>query len=154
VSLRQLSFRGLWRDARGTMAVETVLVAPVLAMLALGTFDTVNIITKQQHLQSGASEAMEIVLASANGSGVSSTTLHDILVSSLKLNSNQVQITQLFRCDAAATTTTNSSTCTDTTKPIYQYVKLTLTDSYTPLWTSFGVGHTISYNVVRTVQTA
>jgi hypothetical protein len=65
-----------------------------------------------------------------------------------------VQITQLFRCDAAATTTTNSSTCTDTTKPIYQYVKLTLTDSYTPLWTSFGVGHTISYNVVRTVQTA
>jgi len=136
------------------MVIETALVAPILALMALGAYDTVNIVSKQQDLQSAASEAMEIVLAAANGSGVSSDKLHDILVSSLDLDDDQVQITQLFRCDAATDTTTDPSTCTDTTKPIYQYVKLTISDSYTPLWTDFGVGHTINYHVERTVQTA
>ena len=137
--------------ARGAMAVETAIVAPVLALMGLGTFDVSRLVTKQQDLQSAANEATQIILAAADGSGVSSDTLHDILVSSLDLQDDQLTITQLFRCDAAATTTTDASTC-DSSKPIYQYVKLELTDSYTPVWTNFGVGHTINYDVQRTVQ--
>jgi Flp pilus assembly protein TadG len=152
IRLRSLIMR-FAHDACGAMAVETALVAPALALMALGTFDVTNMVSKQEDLQSAAGEATEIILAAAGGSGVSSTDLHDIIVSSLNLQDNQVTITQLFRCDASTTTTTDASTC-DTSKPIYQYVKLQLTDSYTPAWTNFGVGHTINYDVERTVQTA
>jgi len=143
----------LARDPRGTMAIETALVAPILALMGLGTYDVSNMVSRQQDLQSGASEATEIILAAANGSGVSSDQLHDIIVSSLNLTSDQVVVEQKFRCDAAANVVDSVAGC-DASKPIYQYVKLTLTDSYTPLWTNFGVGHTIDYSVVRTVQTA
>ena len=143
----------LARDPRGAMAIETALIAPVLALMALGTFDVTNMVSKQQDLQSAANEATEIIIAAANGTGVSSTKLHDILVNSLNLQDDQVTIDQLFRCDAATTTVTDASSC-DSSKPIYQYVKLTITESYPPEWTKFGVGQTINYSVVRTVQTA
>lgn len=143
----------LARDARGTMAIETALVAPLLALMALGTYDVSNVVSKQQDLQSGASEATQIILAAADGSGVSSDKLHDIIQSSLGLTSDQVVIEQKFRCDVTASLVDSDAGC-DKTKPVYEYVKLTLTDSYTPLWTNFGVGQTIDYTVVRTVQTA
>jgi Flp pilus assembly protein TadG len=133
------------------MAVETAIVAPVLALMGLGTFDASRLVSKQQDLQSAANEATQIILAAAGGSGVSSNTLHDILVSSLDLQGDQLTISQMFRCNDAATTTTDASTC-DSSKPIYQYVKLEITDSYTPVWTNFGVGHTINYDIQRTVQ--
>ena len=150
---RRTFLTSLARNLHGAMAVETALVAPVLALMGLGTFDVTNMVSMQEDLQSAAGEATEIILAAAGGSGVSSTDLHDIIASSLNLQSDQVTITQLFRCDASTTTTTDASTC-DSSKPIYQYVKLKLTDSYTPAWTNFGVGHTINYDVERTVQTA
>lgn len=147
----------LARSARGAMAVETAIVAPVLATMALGTFDVSSLVSKQEDLQSAASEATQIILAAANGSGVSSSDLQTILTNSLHSSANlanaTVQLTQLYRCDADATTVTDASSC-DSTKPIYQYVQLEIQDSYTPLWTNFGVGHTINYDVVRTVQTA
>jgi Flp pilus assembly protein TadG len=136
------------------MAVETALVAPVLALLALGTFDVSRMVSKQEDLQSGAGEATQIVLAAANGDGVSSDTLKGIIESSLDLGDDQVTLVPKFRCDAAPTLVNSAAACTDASKPVYQYVQMTLTDSYTPLWTNFGVGHTINYSVVRTVQIA
>lgn len=133
------------------MAVETAIVVPVLALMGLGTFDVSRLVSKQQDLQSAANEATQIILAAANGSGINSDDLHDILVSSLDLQDDQLTISQLFRCDDAATTTTDATSC-NTSKPIYEYVKLEITDSYTPVWTNFGVGQTIDYDVQRTVQ--
>jgi len=152
IALRTLGPR-LARDARGTMAIETALVAPILALMGLGTYDVANMVSKQQDLQSGASEATQIVLAAAGGGGVTSDKLHDIIVASLGLDSGQVTIVQKFRCDDADALVDSADGC-DAAKPIYQYVQLTMTDSYTPLWTNFGVGQTINYSVVRTVQTA
>lgn len=145
-------FLRLTGDERGAMAVETALVAPVLILLALGTYDVSNLVSRQQDLQSAASEATQVVLAAANGSGVNSTELETILEASLSLDEDQLEIKQRFRCDAAADLIEASETC-DPTKPIYQYVRLDLKNySYTPLWTNFGVGDTVNYNVVRTVQ--
>lgn len=142
----------LGRETRGTMAIETAIVAPLLALMGLGTYDVANMVSKQQDLQSAASEATQIVLAAANGDGVTSDQLHDIIAASLQIDGDKVQLAQLFRCDDDPNTVTDASTC-NASKPIYQYVQLTITDSYTPLWTEFGVGQTIDYNVVRTIQT-
>jgi Flp pilus assembly protein TadG len=143
----------LRRDARGTMAIETALVAPILALMGLGTYDVANIVSKQQDLQSGASEATQIVLAAAGGNGINSNDLKAIIASSLNVDANHVTIDEKFRCDADANLVDTATGC-DASKPIYKYVKLTITDSYTPLWTNFGVGDPIDYSVVRTVQTA
>lgn len=142
------------RCSKGTMAIETALVAPILATLALGAYDVGNMLSRQQQLQSGANEASEIVLAAAGGAGIASTDLEDILESSLNLTDAQLQVAAKYRCDVSATLVNSppSPPGCAASKPIYTYVQLTLTDTYNPMWTSFGVGSPVDYNVVRLVQ--
>ena len=45
---------GRLRDERGTMAIETALITPLLALMALGTFEVSNIVSREQQLQSAA----------------------------------------------------------------------------------------------------
>lgn len=145
------AFRDLLREGSGTMAIETAIVAPVLALMALGTFEVGQVVSRQQELQSSASEAEGIVLAAAAGSGASSSTIKDVIEDSLGLSDDQVSLEQRFRCNTAGSLTTDAATC-DPDQPIYQYVLLTVTDTYTPVWTSFGVGSPVTYSVERTIQ--
>jgi hypothetical protein len=119
--------------------------------MALGTFEVSNMVSREQELQGAANEATEIILAAAGGSGVSSSDLEDIIETTLGLADSNVTLAPLFRCDAATTTTTDSTSC-NPAKPIYEYVRLTVTDTYNPTWTQFGVGSPVNYNIVRTVQ--
>ena len=140
----------LARDQRGTMTIETALIAPALAALALGSFDVSMMVSREQQLQSAANEATEIVLAASGGSGISSADLEQILETSLNLSPEDVTLSALYRCGTGATSTTEP-TCASGTQ-LYSYVQLTITDSYTPLWTNFGVGHDVDFNIQRTVQ--
>lgn len=137
---------------RGTMAIETAIIAPLLALMALGTFEVGSLVSRQQELQSSASEAEAIILAAAGSSNSTpSSKIKEVIQASLGLSDDQVSLEQRFRCNAATTLTTDASTC-DTDEPIYQYVLLTVTDTYTPVWTSFGVGSPFNYRVERTIQ--
>jgi Flp pilus assembly protein TadG len=140
----------LLRDASGTMAIETAIVAPVLAMMAIGVFEVGTLVSRQQELQSSASEAEGIILAAAAGASTDSAKIEEIIEHSLNLGPDQVTLEERFRCDAAETMTDDETTC-DAEKPVYRYVLLQVTDTYTPVWTWFGSKpHT--YNVERTVQ--
>ena len=139
------------RDERGTFAIETVLVIPLLVLMALGTYEVSSVVSRQQELQSAASEAEMIILSAANGAGVSSDDLKTIIKSSVGLTDTQLTLEAQWRCDDAETKETDPSEC-DISKPISEYVKMTLTDTYTPIWTTYGVGSPFSYTVVRTVQ--
>ena len=139
------------RDERGTFAIETVLVIPLLVLMALGTYEVSSVVSRQQELQSAASEAEMIILSAANGAGVSSEDLKTIIKSSVGLTDTQLTLEAQWRCDDAETKETDPSEC-DISKPISEYVKMTLTDTYTPIWTTYGVGSPFSYTVVRTVQ--
>jgi Flp pilus assembly protein TadG len=140
---------GALRDRRGTMAIETALVAPALAALALGSFDVSMMVTREQQLQSAANEATEIILAAAGGTGVSSTELDQILESSLGLP-DKISLAPLYRCGTSAISST-MPTCA-TGEQLYTYIQITITDTYSPLWTSFGVGSDVNFNIQRTVQ--
>jgi alkaline phosphatase len=144
-------FIGAYRDERGSMVIETAIIAPFLAALALGSFDVSMMVAREQQLQSASNEATEIILAAAGGSGVSSTTIEQMLETSLNLPTDHVVLTPLYRCGTTATTSTTKPTCPGG-KQLYTYIKLTVTDSYTPLWSKFGVGQTINFNIQRTVQ--
>ena len=146
--------RTLARCKRGAMAIEAAFVIPILVLMALGTYDVSAMVSRQQELQSAANEGASIVLAAANSSGISNTSVETIIEQSVGLKPNQLTISQEYRCDAATTRTTDPdpSKCPDSSKPIYSYIKIVITDSYTPLWTKFGVGGTQNYRITRTVQ--
>ena len=146
--------RRLLRDRAGAMAIESAIVAPVLATMALGAFEASNVVSRQQELQSAANEASVIILSAAGGTGVSSADLEDIIEASLNLEDSQLELAQRYRCnDSANLVATKPTTAScGNTKPIYSYVQLTLTETYTPVWTQFGVGKAINYKIVRTVQ--
>ena len=50
-----------------------------------------------------------------------------------------------------ATLVDATSKCTSQTN-ISTYVKVDLTDTYTPTWSKFGVGKPLTFNITRTVQ--
>ena len=143
------------RDERGSMAIETALIAPLLALMALGVFEASSIVSREQQLQSAANEASEVILAAAGGSGIASNDLEDILEASLDLEDPQLAVDERFRCGTGSTLSASlpsPSTGCAASQQIYRYVQLTLTDTYTPMWTKFGILSPVQYNVVRTVQ--
>ena len=70
-------------DQRGTTVIETALVAPVLVLMALGSYDISHMVARQHELQSGASDVEGIVLAVASGTSTNVQTIKSVLTSSL-----------------------------------------------------------------------
>ncbi|MCZ8323980.1 MAG: TadE/TadG family type IV pilus assembly protein [Sphingomonadaceae bacterium] len=141
----------LRRSIAGSVVVETAIVAPVLVLLALGTFDISRMVGRQSDLQTGATEVQSIVLAVANGTATDVNTIQSVLMSTLSLPSNKVAVVKMFRCGTNSTLVAASSSC-NSNAVISTYVQVTLTDTYTPMWTNFGVGRPMNYRVQRTVQ--
>ena len=138
-------------STHGSVVIETAIVAPVLVMLSLGTFDVSRMVARQHELQTGATDLEGIVLAVAKGNGTNEATIRTALSSSLKLPLNKVTVVKVYRCGSDTSTVAAISACPDPTNTS-TYVKVTLSDSYTPIWTKFGVGGPLNYNLVRTVQ--
>lgn len=143
--------RRLARDEKGAFAIETALVLPLLASLALGVFEVGNVVSRQQELQSAANEGTMIILSASRGAGVSSNDLKTIIAKSVGLDAEQLTITVQYRCDDADEKITDPTECA-TDKPVFEYVDLKMTDSYTPIWTKYGFGKPMNYNVERSVQ--
>ena len=140
----------LLRDTRGTMLIETAIVAPVLVLMSLGAFQVSTMVARQSELQSAAAEASAIALAAMPDTNAKRATLKSVIMASSGLPSNQVTVAQTHRCGTSSSFT-NSNSCGSGLK-ISTYVRIDLTDTYTPAWTSFGVGSPITYNVTRYVM--
>ena len=137
---------------RGVMAIESVIVAPVLILMALGAFQAGSMVSRQQELQSGASEVAAIILAAAqSSSGVSSADIKTVVKSSLNLTDSQVTLLQRYRCGTDPNLIETANTCAGGTQQ-YEYVLLQLTDTYTPVWAKYGMGSAFNYTVNRTIQ--
>lgn len=139
------------RDARGSTVIETALVAPVLALLALGGYDVSRMVSRQHELAGGAVEMQTIVLAAASGTATDTATIKTALVNTMNLDPSKVTITKVYRCNTSTTLVSSSGSCGASDK-VSTYVKVTLTDTYTPTWTKYGVGGPFNYSVTRMVQ--
>jgi Flp pilus assembly protein TadG len=149
MSWRKLLGR-LHRDSDGAMVIETALVAPVLVLMSLGAFQISGVIARQTELQSAASEAAAIALASPPDTSAKRATLEQVIEASSGLPTDKVTVAEAFRCDAATSYVTSSSSCAGS-QYVGVYVRIDLTDSYTPAWTQFGLGSAINFNVTRYV---
>ena len=142
-------FAGLLRDERGTMLIETAIVAPVLILLSLSAFQVSQVVARQTELQGAAAEALGIAMAAPPTTATERNTLRDVIVSSTGLSQSEVTVTEVFRCGSATTYVNSASSCTGV--KIANYVRIQLTDTYSPLWTQFGIGRDLNYNVDRYV---
>lgn len=141
----------LIRDRAGTAVIETALVTPALVMMSVGTYQVSQLVARQQELQAGADQAMSIALGGWNNDNTQISAMKSVLQRSTGVASDKITITQVYRCGTDATYVTDKSTC-DATKVVSGFLKLKLNDTYTPIWTSFGVGAPISLGVTRMVQ--
>lgn len=158
--------RSLQKDTRGAMAIETAILVPILATLSIGGFEASQMIARHGELQSAAAEASAIVQASPPETEEERAIVEDIIEASTGLADQDVVLEVVYRCGSVDTLTSSKLVClgedaTDdnnedeggyTTEEISTYIKITLTDKYTPNWVEFGVGKTIDYNLERTVQ--
>lgn len=139
-------------DRGGSMTIELAAVAPVLVLMSIGTFEVSSMVSRQQELQSAASEGETIALAAAaSASPTPLTTIEEIIEESMGLTDDQVTITRFYRCNADAALVTAETAC-NTDDVITSYMKLELTDRYEPVWTEFGIGSAFDYDVERMVQ--
>lgn len=146
------TIKALRADLAGSMTIELAAVAPVLVLMSIGTFEISSMVSRQQELQSAASEAETIALAAAqSGATTPLTTIEEIIETSMNLNEDQVTIDRFYRCDADEVLVTDKAACT-TDSVVTSYMKLDLSDRYEPIWTRFGVGTAFDYDVERMIQ--
>lgn len=139
-------------DTAGSVVIETAIVAPVLVVLGLGAFDISRMIARQSELQAGSTDVEGIVLAVAgNATTTNVSTIKSVLMNSLSLSADKVTVVKMYRCTVQAELVTSNSSC-GSTDVLSSYIQVTLTDSYNPMWTRFGVGSALNYRLVRTVQ--
>ena len=121
-------------------------------------------VARQHELQSGAVEATAIALAAKQGAHTDTVKLKEMLVSSLDLSEDQVTVDKVYRCDASEEYVSSAEACENyygnsddnegggNDAKASTYVRLNLSDTYSPIWTQWGIHHDLTYTVQRTVQ--
>lgn len=149
MALRRLLPR-LRRDERGSLLIETAIVVPAIALLAIGSFEVSAMVARQNELQSAVDEAAAIALASSPDTTAEMATIEGILEASTGLTGTSVTVTRAFRCGTSNSYTTWISYCDEDQRSTF--LRIYITDTYTPEWTQFGIGSAMTYRVQRMVQ--
>lgn len=138
------------QDIAGTTAIETAIVAPILMTLSLGAFEISSVVARQSELQSAAEQVTEISLASRPDTAEEALQIERILVESTGLEDTAIDVDLRYRCAAAEDLTTSPGTCDE--DELSTFVRIEMRDSYTPIWTEYGIGDAFAFLVERTVQ--
>lgn len=149
MSLRHL-IRRLRACDRGTALIETAIVAPVLIMMSIGTFEASAMVARQSELQSSAEQAVEIALAVIPDTQSELTQVERTLESSSGLSDARVVLKFQYRCGSAETLSDTMPSCSEDS--LNTYIAIDMSDEYQPIWTSWGVSKSFEYRVLRTVQ--
>jgi Flp pilus assembly protein TadG len=143
-------FLSFLRDNRGSVVVETALLAPILALMSVGAFQVSQAVARQHELQTGADDAASLALAGWKQDTGDITAVKAVIRRTLALADNQVTVVRKFRCGTDAALVDDRATCAPGAI-VTSYIQIHLTDTYTPMWADFGVGSPIAYDVQRLV---
>lgn len=147
--IRLLALLRRLRDERdGAAAIEAAFVMPVLAMMSLGSFETANVIARQSELQGAMAEAASVALAAEPTTPSRRDTLKGIIENSVG-EGPTVTVDEAFRCGTSTQLVTTTAGCGTTRAS--SYVKVALTETYTPIWAKYGLGNPLTFRVTRYV---
>ena len=144
------TLKQLCRDQRGTMVIETAIVAPVLVLMSLGAFQVSSLVARQSELDSAAAEGAAIAIASPPNTAAKLTTLQQVVSASANgkpTDTATVTATAVYRCNSSAAYVTTSTSCTSGV--ISNFVKIYITETYTPIWVQYGIANAITFRTTR-----
>ena len=145
----------LLSDLRGTMAIETAIIAPVLIALSIGGFEVSSMVARQSELQSAAAEAVAIVMAATPETQTEVDQIEAVVEASADIAEEDVTFELKYRCGTADLLTRAELDALETPceeELVSSFIVITMSASYTPVWTTYGLGQEIQYNVTRSVQ--
>lgn len=141
----------LGRDTEGAMAIETGIVASALALMSLGSFQVSSMVARQSELQGAAAEAAAIALAAKPDTTEKLNTVKSIMQTSTGLSSSNISVSYRYKCGTDNDLERSTNDC-DSDERTWKFVRIRLSDTYTPLWRRFGIGSNVNLRVVRLVQ--
>jgi Flp pilus assembly protein TadG len=142
--------RRLLRDERGAAIIELAIIAPVFALMTIGVVDMSNAYSRKLALEQGAQRAIEMIQQTTQGETVDDTIKAEAVCQVNGTNSNGT-------CKTSPITTANVTVgyrleCTNANGSVdvktgvdaaddcapnqsqAQYVSVTVTDKYTPMF--------------------
>lgn len=140
------------RDEEGSFVIETAIVLPVLIMLCLGGFEVSRLVSRNNELQIAVAEASAIALASLPEDQSDIDLIEDIIETSTGLEDSKVAIAKKYRCNSDATLVAAVADCTDPNAVISEFLEITISDWYQPIWTHYGISGQMDYDLTRRVQ--
>ena len=143
-------FRRLVASDKGTALIETAIIAPVLIMMSIGTFEASAMVARQSELQSSAEQAVEIAMAVVPDTESELTQVERTLETSSGLSDARVVLKFQYRCGSSTTLSDIEPSCSEDS--LNTYISIEMTDEYQPIWTELGVSQSFEYRVARTVQ--
>lgn len=152
--------RTLWRDRGGAAVIEMALVAPILALTVVGIVDMSNAFSRKLALEQGAQRAIEKIMQTTEEDTVEGTLTTEVVCQVNGLNSDgscktspitASDVTPMWRrecTDASGTVSeapnspyssstdfdNSSNACPAGTANEQDYIQVTVTDKYTPLF--------------------
>ena len=148
-ALRNLA--AIRRNQDGTFVIETAIVLPVLIMLCLGGFEISRLVSRNNELQIAIAEAGAIALASLPENQADINRIEAILETSTGLDATNVVIVKKYRCNSDSSLVTDLTSCA-TGAVISEFLEITISDWYTPIWTEYGISGQMDYDLTRRVQ--
>lgn len=144
------TLRRLARESRGTMAIETAIVAPILLVMSLGAFEGSRMVARQSELQSAAAEAAAIIMAKSPTTQAQIDTIEDVIEASSGLADAKVTLGLRYRCGTDADYVDDGTTCG--ADDVSTFIRIQMDDTYVPQFSGFGLGDSFDYHVERMVQ--
>ncbi|BEV00549.1 TadE/TadG family type IV pilus assembly protein [Novosphingobium olei] len=141
----------LTRSGDGSVVIEFAFLAPLLALLGLGTVDLTRMVARRTALQAALSESTQIVLAATPDNDAKITALKSVLSTTTGVSTANIAISTVYRCGVDTTFVSLPGYCS-VTGEIGKYLQISITDTFTPMWTQFGVGAPITSSMQRTIQ--
>ena len=157
LSIARSRLAALHGDSRGTMVIETAIVAPVLLLLSVGAFEVSSMVSRQSELQSAAAEAVAIVMAATPETQAQIDEIEEVVENSSGIAAEDVVFTIKIRCGTTDTLLDQASLEQDSaicgSRDLQSwFLHISMTDTYSPAWTEFGLGSEVEYQVNRMVQ--
>jgi Flp pilus assembly protein TadG len=146
-----VSWQTLRHDERGTALIETAFVLPILCLLSLGAFEASWMVARNTELQGALAETAAIALARPPQDQPQVDTLEDILEASTGLADDAVTMERRYRCGTEPTLVDDADDCSSSFI-VSSYLVITVADSYSPRWVSFGIGSPVTFSLTQTVQ--
>lgn len=140
--LRQLSkFLG---NQEGVVTIELAIAAPVLAIMSYGMFDVANAVAHRNSMQQASEEVALLVMAKPPSDG-NVDYIKAAAAEATGLDTEDISAEVIHFCNDEEQETLDCDTDEDSAS----YVVMNFSDSYTPMWVSFGVGGPIDMSVTR-----